>query len=92
MNALGNIVSRMRFAYNKDMRGIYDYRGECFGYVAGNKVYDPEGQHVGYLTEHSMTALDGTFIWHRHKDGLYNQHWESIGYLGSNFQEDKSAW
>jgi hypothetical protein len=71
------------------MRGVYDYRGECFGFVAKDQLYDLEGKHVGYLTEKAVTSLDHTFIWHRHKDGLYDKHWQSIGYLGAEVVEDQ---
>jgi hypothetical protein len=71
------------------MRGMFDYRGECFGHVAKGCLYDLEGQHVGYVDEKTVTALDHTVIWHRIKDGLYNKHWESIGYLGEEVIEDQ---
>lgn len=73
------------------MIGLYDYRGECFAYTDGKGIYDLEGKLSGYLSDTSVTALDGSFVWHRYKDGLYNQHWENIGYLGSNF-EGKHVW
>jgi hypothetical protein len=69
------------------MRGVYDYRGECFGYILGNTLYDLKGQAVGLVTAKAITALDGTLIWYRDRDGLYNLHWENIGYIGSPMKE-----
>lgn len=71
------------------MRGVFDYRGECFGYVAKGLLYDMERKHVGYVDEKEVTALDHSFVWHRHKDGLYDRHWQSIGYLGGEVAEDQ---
>ncbi|NJL95047.1 MAG: hypothetical protein HC915_15680 [Anaerolineae bacterium] len=67
---------------------MYDYRGEVFGYLQGGKLYDLEGQLAGTVTERGVFALDGTLIWHRDRDGLYDQHWVSIGYIGSESKAD----
>jgi hypothetical protein len=64
------------------MRGIYDYRGECFGYTANGKIYDLDGRLAGYLTLQAVTTLKGQFMWHVSGDGLYDKHWVSIGYIG----------
>lgn len=66
------------------MQGVYDYRGECFAYIQGNKLYDLAGKHSGYVHEKTVTALDGSLVWHRDRDGLYDLHWQSIGYIGSS--------
>lgn len=70
------------------MRGIYDYRGECFGYIENGHLYNLEGKHSGYINNNAVTSLDGTLIWHVDRDGLYDKHWTSIGYLGSEERQD----
>ena len=68
------------------MQGIYDYRGECFGYIVDNKLYDLEDRHYGYLTPTAITSLEGNLIWHRDRDGVYDRHWVSIGYIGQSLR------
>lgn len=71
------------------MKGIYDYRGECFGYIINGKLYDLEGKHSGYVTDKMVTTLDHQFVWHVQRDGLYDEHWVSIGYMGSEDSENE---
>lgn len=73
------------------MNGLYDYRGECFGFLAKDKLYDLDGQHVGNVKANTITTLTGEFVWHVYKHGIYNKHWESIGYIGSSVEEDGYA-
>lgn len=78
------------------MRGVYDYRGECFGYIVRNKLYDLDNNHVGYIEEKAVTSLDHRLIWHVDRDGLYDKHWHTIGYIsgpksegqGRNYDEE----
>jgi hypothetical protein len=83
------VVLTSGLAYNKSMQGVYDYRGECFGYIVGNILYDLQGEASGLVTPKAITALDGTLIWHRDRDGLYDLHWESVGYIGSPTKEEE---
>lgn len=69
------------------MRGVYDYRGECFGYIANGKLYDLEDNHYGDVSRTEVTSLNGKLIWHIDRDGLYDLHWQSIGYIGSRVQD-----
>ncbi|HLA42802.1 MAG TPA: hypothetical protein VJZ27_05175 [Aggregatilineales bacterium] len=70
------------------MNGVYDYRGECFGYIENGKLYDLDGKLSGYIDDKAVTALDGSHVWHVYKHGLYNRHWESIGYIGSEIRRN----
>ena len=73
------------------MNGVYDYRGECFAYIKGDKLYNLDDDvHVGFVTEKAILNLKGQVMWHRQKDGLYDKHWVSIGYIGSN--RDPNYW
>lgn len=66
------------------MNGVYDYKGECFAYIEGDRLYNLEDDvHVGYVTDKALLNLQGEVMWHRQKDGLYDKHWVSIGYIGS---------
>lgn len=68
-------------------RGVYDYRGECFGYIEDGKLYDLNDQLSGYVSADAVTTLNGERIWHVDRDGLYDKHWVSIGYIGSARRE-----
>jgi len=70
------------------MRGVYDYKGECFGYIEGDKLYDLVGKHSGFVTPTAINDLQGNLVWHRDEDGLYDRHWVSIGYIGSKDQQN----
>jgi len=70
------------------MHGVFDYRGECFGYIVAGKLYDLEHRLAGQVTEKAIFALDGTLVWRRDRHGLYNLHWESVGYIGDEVQTD----
>lgn len=66
------------------MRGLYDYRGECFGYIDGDKVYDLNGRHSGYYTPQAINDLQQQRVWSIDRSGLYNEHWECIGYISAD--------
>ncbi|MBZ0304931.1 MAG: hypothetical protein K8I82_02570 [Anaerolineae bacterium] len=70
------------------MRGLYDRRGECFGYIAGSKVYDLEHQVSGSVIQDKILDLSGELVWHIDRDGLYDKHWQCIGYIGSPVEEN----
>lgn len=64
------------------MKGICDYRGECFGYIIADKLYDLEDNLAGIIENNAIKALDGTLIWHIDRDGVYDKHWQAVGYIG----------
>lgn len=70
------------------MRGVYDYKGECFGYITGDKLYDLSHKHSGYVLKDQITDLLHRKVWNRDRDGLYDEHWVSIGYIGKEISED----
>ncbi|KAB2903783.1 MAG: hypothetical protein KJ064_10405 [Anaerolineae bacterium] len=70
------------------MRGLYDRRGECFGYVVGSKVYDLEHRQSGTRTPKEILDLTGQRVWHIDRDGLYDEHWQCIGFIGSPVEDN----
>jgi hypothetical protein len=71
------------------MKGVYDYRGECFGFIDEGKLYDLDGKLSGYVSNKAITSLDGKLVWHRDRDGLYDLHWLNIGYIGSPIAQEQ---
>ena len=69
-------------------RGLYDYKGEYIGYVANGSVYTVDGVHTGYLEKNRITDLSHNLVWNRDADGIYDQHWVSIGYIGSEVHHE----
>ncbi len=83
-------MATRRVFYNRGMkRGIYDYRGECFAYTDGQQLYDLTGKHAGYVSRNAVYNLQRERIWHRDRDGLYDQRWHSIGYIGGAEYDDQ---
>ena len=68
-------------------QGIYDTKGELFGYVDGNRVYTLNDQLTGEIRldkkRRGVYSLSGEKIWNLSGDGLYTLDWEPVGYLGS---------
>lgn len=89
MKVIAVVEYRFAFDYNNRMRAVYDYRGEQFGYIDGDRLFDMEDKLSGYVTPQAITDLKGNRVWHRDRDGLYDEHWVSIGYIGSEVQHGK---
>ena len=73
-------------------QGIYDTRGELFGYVDGDRVYDLNGDLLGEIRRagkrRAVYALGGEKVWNLSGDGLFSLKWEEVGYLGSPYRDD----
>lgn len=73
-------------------QGMYDPKGELFGYVDGKRVYDFDGTPVGEIRSEgkrrAIYALNGEKIWTLIGDGIYASNGHAIGYLGSPYHDD----
>ncbi|PID85686.1 MAG: hypothetical protein CSB13_06800 [Chloroflexi bacterium] len=66
------------------MRSLTDKKGEQFGYLENNVLYDLDGVATGSLKGDFIVDLAGKRMWRVVGDGVYTlDSSESIGFFGS---------
>lgn len=69
------------------MRGLFDRKGEQFGYLVADTIYTLEGVPTGHLQGDFVMDMAGNPMWRKIGDGIYSVDGDvTIGYL----TEDKS--
>lgn len=70
------------------MRSLTDKKGEQFGYLENNILYDMDGVATGKLEGDFIVDMIGNPIWRVVGDGVYTKDSaESIGFFGGERQE-----
>jgi hypothetical protein len=71
------------------MRGLMDKKGEQFGYLQGNILYDLEGETFGRLEGEFVINRQGNPIWRVVGDGVYTlDSSETIGFFGADAPDE----
>ena len=69
-------------------RGIYDKKGELFGYLVGTLIYDLDDTQKGFIRDGVIYAMNNEEQWILRGDGLFSPRGESVGYIGESFAEE----
>jgi hypothetical protein len=70
------------------MRSLTDKKGEQFGYLENNVLYDMDGVATGTLKGNFIVDMIGNPIWRVVGDGVYAlDSSESIGFFGGERQD-----
>ena len=70
------------------MRSLTDKKGEQFGYLENNVLYDLDGVATGRLKGDFIVDLAGKRMWRVVGDGVYTlDSSESIGFFGGERQQ-----
>ena len=69
-------------------RGMYDRKGELFGYLVGTEIFDLDDTQKGYVRDGVIYAMNDERQFVIRGDALFSARDENIGYIGEGFRED----